>query len=306
MDQSDRGVSGKLTLDRVVENALREIERLGYSRRSQNRYRAIWTHLIEFCNQMKSEEQFSGRVAAQFVEEYATEGVDHPGEGWRRHIACGVKVLAEFAQHGRIERTRMDLGKVHLLPPMQKALHEYEQYCRDRLHLRPTTLENADQRTDDLFGFYKQEESETPGPNPGTGSVGILVFAQLLEAAHNRAHCFGCALLPSVPNHAWDTAKGSQCRTANHPCSQGWPYPVGVGSRSHRPAPRGCRAQFGQRQTRLRDSLDGMPVGIACWRYPHTETGSSPLGRFQNRDHAIENRHATQPASDRRDRRSVN
>ena len=159
MDQSDRGVSGKLALEQVVENALREIERLGYSRRSQNRYRAIWTHFIEFSDQRKLEEQFSGRVAAQFVEEYAAEGVDHPGEGWRRHIASGVKVLADFAQHGRIERTRMDLGKVHLLSPMQKALHEYEQYCRDRLHLRPTTLETRTRELTIFLDFINRKKA---------------------------------------------------------------------------------------------------------------------------------------------------
>ena len=37
-----------LQLGQLVANALSEIERLGYSRRSRNRYRAIWEHLIEF------------------------------------------------------------------------------------------------------------------------------------------------------------------------------------------------------------------------------------------------------------------
>jgi len=49
MDQSNhRLVSGNLPLDRLVGNALGEFEQLGYSRRSLDRYRAIWEHLIEF------------------------------------------------------------------------------------------------------------------------------------------------------------------------------------------------------------------------------------------------------------------
>ena len=38
----------KLKLGRLVTDALGEIERLGYSERSRNRYRATWEHLIEF------------------------------------------------------------------------------------------------------------------------------------------------------------------------------------------------------------------------------------------------------------------
>ncbi len=106
MDQSNRAVSGNLPLDRVVANALGEIERLGYSRRSRNRYRAIWTHFIEFSRQNKLGDEFSGNLAARFVEEYGVrnEEADKPGEGWRRHIVFGVKVLADFVHHGRIER----------------------------------------------------------------------------------------------------------------------------------------------------------------------------------------------------------
>ena len=141
MDQSNRG-SVNLPLDRVVESALGEIERLGYSRRSRNRYRAVWTNLIEYSDQKELGEEFSGTLAARFVEENCAENVnlDQPGQGWRRHIVLGVKVLADFAQHGRIERVRTDTENIHLLPAMKKVLSDYEQYGKNRLQLRPTTL----------------------------------------------------------------------------------------------------------------------------------------------------------------------
>lgn len=41
--------SENLQLGRLVTGALGEIERLGYSRRSRNRYRATWEHLIAFA-----------------------------------------------------------------------------------------------------------------------------------------------------------------------------------------------------------------------------------------------------------------
>src|SRR5437867_6272939 len=48
MEQANFPISRNLPLERLVTDALGEIERLGYSRRSRNRYRAIWEHLIEF------------------------------------------------------------------------------------------------------------------------------------------------------------------------------------------------------------------------------------------------------------------
>ena len=47
MEQAHCPTSENLQLGRLVADAVVEIERLGYSRRSRNRYRAIWEHLIE-------------------------------------------------------------------------------------------------------------------------------------------------------------------------------------------------------------------------------------------------------------------
>ena len=70
MDQSNCPVSENSPLGRLVENALGELKQLGYSRRSRNRYRAIWERFIEFCRQKKLGDEFSGDLAARFVEEY--------------------------------------------------------------------------------------------------------------------------------------------------------------------------------------------------------------------------------------------
>jgi len=55
-------------------------------------------------------------------------------------VECGVKVLADFAKNARLGRARTKIQATQLHPTMQKTLHDYEQYCKDRLHLRPTTL----------------------------------------------------------------------------------------------------------------------------------------------------------------------
>ena len=63
MEQSTFPISRNLSLERLVTDALGEIERLGYSRRSRNRYRAIWEHLIEFSDRNELGDEFSGDLA---------------------------------------------------------------------------------------------------------------------------------------------------------------------------------------------------------------------------------------------------
>ena len=137
MDQTTFPISQDLSLKRLVGDALGEIERLGYSRRSRNRYRTIWEHLIEFSGRKGLGDPFSGELAVRFLEEYRVAGdeMDMSGEGWRRHMVWGVKVLADFAESGRIDRGKTEVEAIHLVPSMQHTLRDYGVYCKDRLHL---------------------------------------------------------------------------------------------------------------------------------------------------------------------------
>ncbi len=126
MEQAHCPTSENLQLGRLVADAVVEIERLGYSRRSRNRYRAIWKHLIEFSRQKNRGNEFSADLAARFLEQ-----VDGPGDGRRRHVAFSVKVLAEFAKTGRIQRAVTEVQAIHLVPTMQHTLRDFEQYCKD-------------------------------------------------------------------------------------------------------------------------------------------------------------------------------
>lgn len=58
--------------------------------------------------------------------------MDEPGQGWRRHVVFGVKVLADFAKHGCIKRAITEVQAIHLLPSMENTLRDYEQYYKDR------------------------------------------------------------------------------------------------------------------------------------------------------------------------------
>jgi len=152
MEQTTFTISRNLSLQRLVTDALSEIERLGYSRRSRSRYRTTWEHFIEFSGREGLGDQFSGELAVRFLEEYRVAGdeMDLLGRGWRRHMVWGVKVLADFAESGRIDRGKTEVEAIHLVPAMQKTLRDYGEYCKDRLHVRPSTL---DRRTTELTIF---------------------------------------------------------------------------------------------------------------------------------------------------------
>jgi len=163
MEQSNSPISRTSPLEQLVIDAQGEIERLGYSRRSRNRYRAIWEHLIEFSNRKGLGHEFSGDLAMCFLEQNRVddEEIDKPGAGWRRHMVWGVKVLADFAQNGRIERAFTEVDAIHLVPPMQNTLRDYEQYCKDRLHLRPWTLHRRATELTIFLDFLHSRKART-------------------------------------------------------------------------------------------------------------------------------------------------
>ena len=151
MDQISFPFLRNVPLKQLVADALAEIGRLGYSRRSCRRYHAISDHLLEFADRKQLGDEFSGELVAKFLDEYHVAGKDlGPGEGWRRHVVWGVKVLADFAKDGHIDRGRTEVAAIQLVPAMQRTLRDYEQFCKDRLHVRPTTLEK---RTSELTIF---------------------------------------------------------------------------------------------------------------------------------------------------------
>lgn len=142
MGQSNYQPANSSPLERLVSNALRHLEKLGYSRRSLRRYRTTWEHLMAFSREQDLGNAYGEQLVARFVDavRHADCAQVEPYGGWRRHVDYSVKVLGDFARDGCIERFRTDMQKVKIPPAMKKPLRDYEQYARDRRHLRSTTL----------------------------------------------------------------------------------------------------------------------------------------------------------------------
>jgi len=142
MDSSAHRTPSSLPLDQLVAHALSELDKINYSRRSVRRYRTVWRHLVTFSRERSLGDRYSEQLATEFVTAYRRQPGERvkASEAWRRHIPFLVKVLGDFARDGRVERTRIDTSKLQVPAAMKKSLSEYEQYARDRRHLRASTL----------------------------------------------------------------------------------------------------------------------------------------------------------------------
>ncbi|BAO92687.1 site-specific integrase [Caballeronia cordobensis] len=142
MEKSTHQVSSHLPLQQLVAGAVSELKRLGYSRKSLWRYRVVWRHLIAFCQEMSLGDEYSLDLAKRFCSTYQIRADEclTSDQGWRRNIVVSLKVLERFAHDGHIERLVTEMQKIQVPAPMSTALRDYELYCRDRRHLRTTTL----------------------------------------------------------------------------------------------------------------------------------------------------------------------
>ena len=70
-----------------------------------------------------------------------------------------MKALRDYARFGRIERSVVDMQSLVVAPAMQKPLRDFEQFCKDRRHLRPSSLQER-LREVTLFLVYLSSERQ--------------------------------------------------------------------------------------------------------------------------------------------------
>ncbi|MFP3184667.1 MAG: tyrosine-type recombinase/integrase [Paraburkholderia sp.] len=142
MEQSTHQVSRQLPLQQLVVNALCELERLRYGERALRRYRTVWRRFVAFCCAMSLGDEYSQAAAMQFCDTYRIHAGERLelGDGWRRHLPLALKVLADFARDGCLERPFTDTRQIRVPVGMKKSILDYETYCRDHVRLRLSTL----------------------------------------------------------------------------------------------------------------------------------------------------------------------
>lgn len=145
----------ELPLEQLIEHALYQLLKLRYSRNALKRYRTVWRQFAAFCQQAGQAGGYSEVMATRFIETHQAARSERltAQTSWRRHVNFGVLVLGAFAREGRVDRPVVYTADLHILHSLKKPLSDYEQFCRDRLHLRPTSLKER-MRTIAVFLQY--------------------------------------------------------------------------------------------------------------------------------------------------------
>lgn len=201
MDSLDFNRTGVLALEPLCQGAAQELLMRSYTIRTVNRYKRVWKQLADFAQAQGLPAEYSRELAKRFEQAYGLRDgeVLKLGQRWRRHLVFGVKVLDDFARTGTICRFVVETTGLRVPAGMHKALREYEQYARERRHLRSTSLaermhniavfldflctrglESLDAlQADDLSAFIRTRTAWTPRTVSRVSS-GLRLFLQYL------------------------------------------------------------------------------------------------------------------------------
>ena len=142
MDSLNSNGPGALALEPLCQGAAQELLMRSYTIRTVNRYKQVWKQLADFVRAQGLPAEYTRELALRFEQAYGVrdgEVLKH-GQQWRRHLVFGIKVLDDFARTGTISRFVVETTGLRVPAGMHKPLREYEQYARERRHLRPTSL----------------------------------------------------------------------------------------------------------------------------------------------------------------------
>ena len=145
MDQlkSEVEIPSALPLDGLCAGAHHELLMRGYSRRMVNRYMLVWQHLAEFAREHNLGNDYSRNLAMRFEEVYGLrEGESLKlSERWRRYLVFGLRVLDDYARTGSVVRFVVERSGLRIPQAMQRPMHDYERFAKERRHLRMSSLQ---------------------------------------------------------------------------------------------------------------------------------------------------------------------
>ena len=181
MESAEHPTVSTLALDELVGRALKELERLKYSRRSIRRYRTAWHQLIAFARTVALGDSYSDELGARFILAMRLNRGERAksDEGWRRHVQFLVRVLATFVRDGHIERSKIDLRQICIPPAMRRTLSDYEHYAQTRRLLRPSSL-RAEMCTLSVFTCYLESR--------GVASLNDMRAEDIVSFVISRTH----------------------------------------------------------------------------------------------------------------------
>ena len=165
-----------------------------------------------------------------------------PSERWCRHLVFALRVLDDYARTGSVMRFVVEMSGLRIPQAMQKPMHDYEQFAKDRRHLRMSTLQERmhaiavfldflrsrgvmaldRMQADDISAFITSRSNWKPRTVSHVASH-LRSFLQIFVSTRNLA-------------------AGLQLRSSDDPGRAPCHGSVGVGPGTGRQTPRRCRS----------------------------------------------------------------
>ena len=129
-------------LDSLLVDALKHLEKLGYSTGTVANYRNTWKEFRCFAQVIEKKETFFTDMVDQFLSSYGiTSGEAEAGLTFRqRQVRTVMRVLSEFAIHGCFQLCGRRRKEVQLTTRMGNILCDYEIFCREHLKSHAGTV----------------------------------------------------------------------------------------------------------------------------------------------------------------------
>jgi integrase len=129
------------SLEKLVEETMERLKRLGYCAKAISNYRGIWNGFVRFVRQSDAPNSFSVEAVENYL---AHRGLPDPGSeslsASQRHIRAAMRILTECALHGCFQRRRNTTQKLLLCAMWGQLLGGYEQFCREERRTAPRCL----------------------------------------------------------------------------------------------------------------------------------------------------------------------
>jgi site-specific recombinase XerD len=129
-------------LDRLVQQAVRQLEDQGFSPIVVAQYWRIWRKLVSFAKERGEEEEFSEALVEEF---FISEGIPLSGQKLPKHkrrFRSVIRKLATFAFHGYMPRQCHDGKKLELPEDFENLLEDYSRFSTEEKGIRQTALRN--------------------------------------------------------------------------------------------------------------------------------------------------------------------
>ncbi|QGU00312.1 Integrase/recombinase, RitA [Candidatus Syntrophocurvum alkaliphilum] len=123
----------RIPIEELVNNVLKELERLNYAHNTISGYRAFYKRVIEFAHE-KNQTYFSEELGSEFLKEKYNCTVNYYTESMPKSFKNSIRrirVLGDYQLHGVVIRRIVKKPGYVNPPQFEKELLAYQKYCED-------------------------------------------------------------------------------------------------------------------------------------------------------------------------------